>query len=72
MTEVVAIGADPRLDGFALVGVRVVAASTGDEAVDAWAGLGRDVGLVILAPDAATALASRLDERSDVLTVVLP
>jgi len=72
MKAVVAIGADPRLDGFALAGVRVLAAGTGAEVEEAWAALGPDVGLIILSAAAATTLEPVLDDRPDVLTVVLP
>jgi hypothetical protein len=69
---VVAIGVDPRLDGFALVGVRLIPARTGDEIESAWAGLGDDVGLVVLSAEAARTLEPVLADRDDLLTVVLP
>lgn len=72
MNRVVALGADEDLDGFALAGVRVVHARTERATSEAWSELGRDVGLVILTPDAARILGPVLDDRPDVLTVVIP
>jgi len=72
MSTVVALGADDRLDGFALAGASVVAAATDEEVRTAWDRLGSDVGLVILSADAARVLEPVLGDRSDVLTAVLP
>ena len=72
MSTVVALGADDRMDGFALAGASVIAASTDDEIRAAWDRLASDVGLVILSADAARILEPVLDDRSDVLTAVLP
>ena len=69
MSSVVAIGESHELEGFALVGVTVQITETVDAA---WSELDSDVGLVILSPIAAEALRSRLVERPDVLTVVMP
>lgn len=72
MGRVVALGSDHRLDGFALAGASVVVAPTDDDVVDAWEAVGDDVGLVILSPGARRILDSRLRDRPDVLTVVVP
>ena len=72
MNTVVALGSCDDLDGFALAGARVVVATTDGAITEAWRGLDRDVGLVILSPDAARILAALLDDRPDVLTVVMP
>lgn len=72
MTTVVALGEAAGLQGFALVGVRVLTATSGDEMRTAWRSLDRDVGLVILSPMADHELSSELAERPDVLTVVMP
>lgn len=71
MSRVVAIGSDLELAGYALAGVEVAAADDPDAVRRAWAGLGRDVGLVLLTRDAATAVPDRAD-RPDLLCVVLP
>ena len=72
MSTVVALGRDHRLVGFVLAGVRVVDAATESEIERAWDDLDDDVGLVILAADAAKVLGSNLADRPDVLTVELP
>jgi vacuolar-type H+-ATPase subunit F/Vma7 len=72
MSGVVAIGEDRRLAGFALAGVAVHAAETVQAVHDAWERLDRDVGLVILTPQAAAALDDRRSEREDVVWVSLP
>ncbi len=71
MGTVVALGDARELQGFALAGARVVAAS-GDEVLDAWRRLDDEVGLVILSGDAAERLDGVLAERPDVLTAVVP
>jgi vacuolar-type H+-ATPase subunit F/Vma7 len=72
VSTVVALGDSHELEGFALVGAVVIRAA-GDAAISAaWNGLDTDVGLVILSPDAAKILGSRLGERTDVLTVTMP
>jgi vacuolar-type H+-ATPase subunit F/Vma7 len=69
---VVALGSGHVLDGFALAGASVVNATTDDNLVRAWEALGEDVGLVILSTEAARILDSHLQNRPDVLTVVVP
>ncbi len=72
MNTIVAIGATHGLEGFALAGVKVIAAGTDTDVAHAWALLDDDVGLVILSPEAADALGAALTERHDMLTVVMP
>ena len=70
MSRVVAIGSDLELAGYALAGVEVASADDSDAVRRAWAGIGRDVGLVLLTRDAATAVPEQPD-RPDLLCVVL-
>ena len=72
MSTVAAIGRDPRLAGFALVGVTVWPAGERAEVEAVWAGLAPSVGLVILGPEVAPMLEPLLATRPDVLSVVLP
>jgi vacuolar-type H+-ATPase subunit F/Vma7 len=72
MGTVVAIGQGDALDGLALAGVPVVRAESPAAVEAAWAALGDEVSLVILSPDAATAVAGRRAERPDLLSVVTP
>ncbi|HLF00240.1 MAG TPA: V-type ATP synthase subunit F [Gaiellaceae bacterium] len=72
MSGVVAIGEARRLTGFALAGVDVRTAETAQAAHDEWDGLERDVGLLILTPEAAAALEGRRSEREDIVWVSLP
>jgi vacuolar-type H+-ATPase subunit F/Vma7 len=72
MSTVVALGETHELEGFALVGITVLSATTPEAVVDAWHNLDRDVGLVILTPTAAHTLHPRLAGRPDTLTVVMP
>lgn len=72
MSRVVAIGQERQLAGFALAGVDVRAAESAQAAQDAWDGLERDVGLLILTPEAAAALEGRRSEREDIVWVSLP
>lgn len=72
MSTVVALGDDDRLDGFALAGATVITATTDGELRAAWDALGANVGLVVMSPRAAEVLAPVLDERTDLLTAVLP
>jgi vacuolar-type H+-ATPase subunit F/Vma7 len=72
MSTVLALGDAHELDGFALVGARVVRASTPQEVAAAWRDLEPDVGLVVLTAEAAQTLRDELDRRPDVLTAVLP
>ncbi len=66
------IGSTHEIEGFALAGVHVIAASTDAEVTAAWAGLDSNVGLVILSPAAARGLQDQLGARQDLLAVVMP
>ena len=66
------MGTGAELAGFALAGVRIVHAATPDDVVDAWRSLDPDVGLVIVSPNAATALETRRADRPDTLIAILP
>jgi vacuolar-type H+-ATPase subunit F/Vma7 len=71
--EVAAIGALPLVGGFALAGVRVCTAETGDEVRAAWHSLPDTVGVVILSEAAAAVVAASVDlSTSPRLTVVMP
>ncbi|MGN6635021.1 MAG: hypothetical protein ACTHJ6_06090 [Oryzihumus sp.] len=75
MGAVVALGSLSRMGGFALAGARVVAADTPDEVESAWAGLGPDVAVVILTPEAAQVLGARVTSPprpGSPLCVVMP
>jgi vacuolar-type H+-ATPase subunit F/Vma7 len=71
MSEIVAIGDEELLAGYAAIGVPVVVASTPEEAIAAWDGPASTAGLVLLTPAAHAALVDRLDERRS-LWAVLP
>lgn len=74
--EVVAIGEEALVGGFALVGVRLVVAETADAARMAWTDLIATAGLVVLTPAAAAAIGSGRFSSSQghdtPLSVVLP
>ena len=72
MSAVVALGERYRLEGFALAGVRLLAAGTPETVRETWDALADDVALVVLTRDAAGALGDRRWERADLLTVVVP
>jgi len=72
MARIAALGGRNRIQGLALAGVVPLPAATVDEALVAWRGLPSDVGVLILTPQAAEALADHLDERRDLLVTVLP
>lgn len=73
MTEIVAIGEQERLRGFALAGVKLAVADDPAGARVAWAALPPEVSLVILTPAAHAALtAGELDPRGQRLWVVMP
>ena len=69
---VVAIGEPLALQGFALAGVAVLTASTAAQARARWAGLGRDVALVVLTAPAADALGELATTGHGPLVVTLP
>jgi vacuolar-type H+-ATPase subunit F/Vma7 len=72
MSGVVAIGGARRLAGFALAGVDVRIAENAQAVHEEWGGLRRDVGFVILTPEAAAALEGRRADREDIVWVSLP
>ncbi len=68
---VVAIGAPALLAGYALAGVRLIAAGTPEEVRAAWQGIGDDVALVVLTDAAATAVGGELHRGRGPLTAVM-
>lgn len=72
MSVIVGIGATHELQGFALAGVHIIAATTKDEVEAAWNGLDPDVGLVIVSPEVAQQLGTKMQAREELLTVVMP
>lgn len=72
MSTVAAIGETHEIEGFALVGARVIGTETSDGVIAAWQNLDRDVGLVILSSRAAETLLPMLADRPDTLTLVMP
>lgn len=72
MSRVAVIGEEARIQGFALAGVITYPAETENEARSAWRSLSGEVAVVILTPRAAGCLAGHLEQRPDVLTVVMP
>jgi len=72
MTRIGALGAANLVEGFALAGA-VVCVADDVVAVDAaWDTLPDDVVVLVLTAAAATQLTARLDERPQVLPVVVP
>ena len=69
--RVAALGAQVRVQGFALAGATVVAADDADSVRSGWHGLPGDVSVVILTPEAADALSGVLPDPRR-LTVVMP
>jgi vacuolar-type H+-ATPase subunit F/Vma7 len=72
MSQVAVIGEEGRIQTFALAGVATHPAETAEEVRLAWRSLGNDVTVVILTPQAAHGLADQLEQRPEVLTVVMP
>jgi vacuolar-type H+-ATPase subunit F/Vma7 len=70
--EVVAIGPEPMIVGWALTGVRLCPAQTATEIRTAWQGLPPSTAVVILAPEAAEVLGTSIEATGAPLTVVLP
>jgi vacuolar-type H+-ATPase subunit F/Vma7 len=71
--RIAAIGAEPRVAGFALAGVVPIPTGTAQDVRAAWAALPDDVALVLLTPEAAEALAAELaDPAPPRLTAVMP
>lgn len=71
-TAVAALGAPDALAGYELAGARLVPAQSPEEIRQAWDLLPADTAVVILTPEAAAALADRLDDPAVPLTVTLP
>ena len=71
MSRIAALGDREALAGYALSGVDVKHATDPDQVREAWLGIGSDVGLVLLTPEARQALPDPLDGR-DLLVTVLP
>jgi len=72
MSEVVAIGEEALLDGYALAFVDVIVAGDPSAVRKAWESLGPEVELVILSPAAHEALTPRLRREPRVMWVVVP
>jgi len=72
MSTIAAIGDTHAIEGFALVGVSVIVASTESAVRDAWRALPADVGLLILSPASSLVLTSLLHERPRTLPVTMP
>lgn len=69
---VVAIGSADLVAGFGLAGVRVHVAADARAARRAWTGLGTDVAVVILTPEAARAVGEERLAAAGALAVVMP
>jgi vacuolar-type H+-ATPase subunit F/Vma7 len=72
VSRAVAIGDARRLAGYALAGAEVVEASSRDEAEAALARVDDELGLLVLTPEAHSALATALEGRDDLVWVVIP
>jgi vacuolar-type H+-ATPase subunit F/Vma7 len=72
MGRIAALGNTHRIQSLAIAGVEPHPATTDEEAVAAWQALPRDVAVLILTPQSASALVERLEERPDLLVTVLP
>jgi hypothetical protein len=72
MPNVAGLGELSRLEVYRLAGVGVLAAETDDDVRTAWQSLAADTAIVLLTPNAAAALGSRLTEPGAPMTVVLP
>lgn len=72
MGTIAAIGDRHRVQPLGIAGVDVHHAASDDEAVAAWQQLRPDVAVLIVTAQAASALASRIDDRRDLLVTVLP
>lgn len=72
MSRIAAIGSARRIAGFALAGVDVHPSESAEDAQAAWEELEPDVGLLVLTPEAAAALETRLSEREGVVWLTLP
>ena len=71
MSTIAAIGEARLLDGYALAGVSVLAAEGADAQRAAWNRLEPGVGLVLLTDESRRSLEDVLDDRSDLLWIVV-
>jgi vacuolar-type H+-ATPase subunit F/Vma7 len=71
MSQVVAIGEEELVAGYALAGATALPVRSEDEVLAAWEELEPDTALVLLTPSAHAALADAVRERR-LLWVVLP
>jgi len=72
MTRIGALGAANLVEGFALAGAVVCVADEPVAVEAAWDTLPDDVLVLVLTPAAAAQLTARLDERPQLLPVVIP
>jgi len=72
MGRIAALGERNRIQALTVAGAEPYPAATAQEALAAWRDLPADVAVLVLTPQAAAALAGRLDERRDLLVTVLP
>jgi len=72
VTEIGALGEAAKVEGFALAGALVFTADERSDVEAAWDALPDDLGVLILTPAAADVLDARLDERPQLLSVVMP
>lgn len=72
MSDVVVLGEEIRVRGFALSGADVVTAETEQDAIEAWNGLGDDIKLVIVTPAVAEALGQDVLDSGTSLVAVIP
>ena len=70
--EVVALGAQPLIAGFALTGVRLCPAASAHEVRVAWHAVSDTASVVILTPAAAEVLGEDRTAPQAPLTVVMP
>jgi vacuolar-type H+-ATPase subunit F/Vma7 len=72
MSRIGALGETARVQGFAVAGALVFPADEQHDVSSAWDTLPADLGVLILTPAAARLLDARLDERPNLLAVVMP
>jgi vacuolar-type H+-ATPase subunit F/Vma7 len=71
MSRAAVIGEATAVQGYALAGALVCPAENPDEAADAWRALPPDIAVVVLTARAAAWLSKALEQRRDVLPVVM-
>ncbi|HEX6855964.1 MAG TPA: hypothetical protein VF204_11765 [Streptosporangiaceae bacterium] len=71
MPRAAVIGAELRIQGYALAGALACPAETREEAAAAWRSLPPDIAVAILTPCTAAWLGAELGQRPSVLTVVM-